>query len=347
MDGRGLIMVLAAAIATAPSLTGCGEESAQTDFAPAAEPAVAPEPSSKPVGEVARIGGEIEGLAFDPRSRTLAAVARDPGILSLIDPGSLAVRDEVEVGEGTRHLELVAPGGPVLVPAQFTDELWLVDPASGDAEAVPVGESPHDVAALGDVFYTADEGGDTVTVVEDGDAVVTLEAPVQPGAIEAVAGWIAVVAVAERVVSVYNPAAREVVASVPVGVGPTHAVALGERVFVADTQGGAVIELRVARDDPTPAEQGVVAIGDAPYALAIDRRRERLWVTATGRNEVIAIDVRGGRMAVGRSYPTVRQPNSVAVDERTGDVFVASRSDGLVQRIDTGPIDKRGSDGAQ
>ena len=32
-----------------------------------------------------------------------------------------------------------------------------------------------------------------------------------------------------------------------------------------------------------------------------------------------------------RSFPTVRQPNSVAVDPETGRVFVASRADGTLQ----------------
>jgi DNA-binding beta-propeller fold protein YncE len=38
-----------------------------------------------------------------------------------------------------------------------------------------------------------------------------------------------------------------------------------------------------------------------------------------------------------RTFPTVRQPNSVAVDPRTGRVFVASRKDGVLQLFDPPP----------
>ena len=34
-----------------------------------------------------------------------------------------------------------------------------------------------------------------------------------------------------------------------------------------------------------------------------------------------------------RRWPTVRQPDSVAVDERTGDVFVTGRVDGVLERV--------------
>jgi DNA-binding beta-propeller fold protein YncE len=35
-----------------------------------------------------------------------------------------------------------------------------------------------------------------------------------------------------------------------------------------------------------------------------------------------------------RTFPTVPQPNSVAVDPRSGRVFVASRKDGTLQLLD-------------
>jgi DNA-binding beta-propeller fold protein YncE len=38
-----------------------------------------------------------------------------------------------------------------------------------------------------------------------------------------------------------------------------------------------------------------------------------------------------------RTFPTVRQPNSVAVDPGTGRVFVASRTDGTLEIFDPPP----------
>lgn len=334
MGGRRLIVAAGVLTAGAVPFAGCGEGGRTTGFAAAAEPAVSPSPAVQPAGQVVEIGGEIEGLAFDPRSGTLAATTRDPGLLSVIDGRTLETRRQVEVGEGARHLQLAAPGGPVLVPAQFTDELMSVELPSGRAETVVVGESPHDAAAIGDRVFVGDEGGDTLTVVEDGEVTDTIEAPVQPGAVEAVDGLIAVVAVAERVLTVFDPRTLGEVAEVPAGVGPTHAVALNDRLFVVDTQGEAVIEYRVSREDPIPVEVARIFVAGAPYGLALDARRERLWVTSTGRNLVVELALDGSDIEEVRSYPTVQQPNTVAVDPVTGRVFVAGAVDGVVQALD-------------
>lgn len=338
-------LIVAAGLATAAALgAGCGGEDGDPELAPAAEPAVSPPPAVRPAGEVVSLGGELEGLAFDPRTGILAAAARDPGMLSLIDGRTLATRARVEVGEGARHLQLAAPGGPVLVPAQFTDELMSVELPSGALTTTGVGESPHDAAAVGERVFVGDEGGDTLTVVEEGRNLATIEAPVQPGAVEAVAGRVAVVAVAERVLAVFDPQTLERVGEVEAGAGPTHAAALGDRLFVADTQGDAIIEYGVSGES-APVEAATLPVAGAPYGLVVDRRRERLWVTATARNEVVEVALAGGRLEAGRAYPTVRQPNSVAVDDRSGRVFVASRTEGTVQAFDPGAGEPGGGRG--
>jgi DNA-binding beta-propeller fold protein YncE len=70
-----------------------------------------------------------------------------------------------------------------------------------------------------------------------------------------------------------------------------------------------------------------------PYGIAVDRRRARFWITLTATNRVA--EVTDHRVL--RTFPTVRQPNSVAVDPRSGRVFVASRSHGTVQIFDPPP----------
>jgi hypothetical protein len=47
-------------------------------------------------------------------------------------------------------------------------------------------------------------------------------------------------------------------------------------------------------------------------------------VTLTERNEVVGYDVRGGEPVEKYRFPTVRQPNSVTVDEQSGRVVVGS-----------------------
>jgi hypothetical protein len=99
---------------------------------------------------------------------------------------------------------------------------------------------------------------------------------------------------------------------------------------VADTQGDALLVFSVG--------DGVVLtrryrLDGGPYGIALDRRRRRLFVTLPGRNELVEL-VAHGRPHVVRRWPTVRQPDSVAVDERTGRIVVTGRADGVLEILD-------------
>ncbi|HEX4305898.1 MAG TPA: hypothetical protein VHZ54_07685, partial [Solirubrobacterales bacterium] len=57
------------------------------------------------------------------------------------------------------------------------------------------------------------------------------------------------------------------------------------------------------------------------------------WVTETATDRVAEYSLRGKLPRRVATYPTLRQPNSVAVDERTSRVFVAGRDAGRLERI--------------
>jgi hypothetical protein len=103
------------------------------------------------------------------------------------------------------------------------------------------------------------------------------------------------------------------------GVGPTQAISDGHRlVFVVDAQGDGLLLFRTR---PNLELRRRVHLPGRPYAIAIDRRRHRLWVTLTATNRVAEVTA-NGRPRVLRTLPAVRQPNAVAVDQRTGTVRV-------------------------
>jgi DNA-binding beta-propeller fold protein YncE len=77
-----------------------------------------------------------------------------------------------------------------------------------------------------------------------------------------------------------------------------------------------------------------IPLDGTPYGMAYDEVRDRLWVTLTARNQVVGLDLGGRKPTVVATLPTVRQPNTVAVDSATGRVFVAGRTDGTVELID-------------
>jgi DNA-binding beta-propeller fold protein YncE len=114
------------------------------------------------------------------------------------------------------------------------------------------------------------------------------------------------------------------------GQGATNAVAdrFG-RVLVTDTRGGALLAFSL---DPLLLRQNYPVPG-APYAIAYDSERDLAWVTLTETNEVVGYDVAGGEPEEKYRYPTVSQPNTVAVDPSTGRVVVASGTGGGIQVI--------------
>jgi DNA-binding beta-propeller fold protein YncE len=59
-----------------------------------------------------------------------------------------------------------------------------------------------------------------------------------------------------------------------------------------------------------------------PCGIALDAEHGRLFVTLPASNEVVELPAYG-RPHVLRRWPTVRQPNSVAVDPVTRRVYVA------------------------
>lgn len=80
---------------------------------------------------------------------------------------------------------------------------------------------------------------------------------------------------------------------------------------------------------PVPAG-AVVPLG----APAYDGRRDLAWVTLTARDEVVGLGVAGGEPVIVHRFPTVHQPNAVAVDPVSGRVLVVSASGAGLQVID-------------
>ena len=71
-----------------------------------------------------------------------------------------------------------------------------------------------------------------------------------------------------------------------------------------------------------------------PYGLAYDAARRRLYVTLTASNQLRVIDVSDpSRPRILGDAPTVRQPNSVAVDPRSGNVLVTGSSPGAASGL--------------
>ena len=311
-------------------LTACGCGGSGDGLAPAAEPARSPPLEAKPVGRVVPVGHKPEGLAFDRRTGLLAVALTRPDGLALVDGRTGRTIRRVALPGAARHLAPAPPGGQVLVPAEDSDELVVVSLPVGRLHVTRVGRQPHAAVAVGGRFFVGNERDRSVSVLEGGRELRRLEAPVGPGGLAATRrGLVAVVGVRERAIEVFDAITLASRGRIPVGLGPTHVVARGERFFVVDTRGNGLVEVL---PDPLRIHRRTHLEG-APYGIAYDRRRRRFWVTLTASNRVAELTDR----RVLRTFPTVRQPNSVAVDPASGRVFVASRKDGVLQVFDPPP----------
>jgi DNA-binding beta-propeller fold protein YncE len=300
------------------------------------EPAAAGAVAGSLPGRIIELGGEPEGLALDAQTGLLAVAVRNPGAVVLIDAATGAERVRVPLGGAARHLELAGPGGPVLVPTENNDRLYRVAlPGGAVIGTTAVGRQPHDAAATGARIFVGDELADTVHVIEPDGSTRVLPAPVQPGGVaSAVDGSVVVaVGVRGRRIAAWSADGRRL-GEAPCGVGPTHVRAGRDGLFyVADTQGGAVLVFQAGTRGIRQVGR-VSTGGGAPYGLAIDAAHRRLYVTLTGRNELRSFRIDGRHLRADRSWPTVRQPNDVAVDASTGLVVVAGTAEGRLQFLD-------------
>lgn len=325
-----MVSAIAAITAIGILVAGCGS-AAVTDLPPAAEPAESPPPSRAPAGRVIRVGSAPEGVAADPVTGIVAVALRTPDEIALVDGRSGVVVKRVGVPESARHLAL--DGSDVLVPSERANVLARVSLPDGEVTRIDVGPYPHDAVAAGGRVFVGDERDRTLSVVDGDRKVGEIRAAVQPGGLAAMEDGRVVVAVSvrERVIEAYDSRTLKPLGRADAGVGPTHVVSDGKNLaYVTDTAGGAVLVVRLR---PRLEITRRVHVPGSPYGIALDRERDRLWVTTTKTNELVML-TGDGRPRPLATFPTVQQADTVAVDESTGRVFVTGRVAGTLQLLD-------------
>jgi len=314
---------------------GAPKQEAADKPPPAPEPAEAPPLEEEPAGRVVEVGPSPEGLAADPETGLVAVALRNPNDLALVDGESGEISQRVELPESARHLDLAAPGGPVLVPAEGSDSLVQVGLPDGKITSeTPVGDFPHAAAAArnGRIFVV-NEMASTASIIEEGRELETIETAFKPGGVAVTDdGLVGIVGVRGLTLEVFEADTLESLGRIDAGEGPTHVRAGPEnRFYVTDTRGDAVL-IYGAR--PEPERLGRVSLPGSPYGIAIDPRRNHLWITLTAEQSVVQFALEGDSLREFSRYPTVRQPNTVAVDPASGRVFVTGKTDGQLQILE-------------
>lgn len=315
------------------ALGGCGSAS-PSELPPAAEPPRSPPPRVAPAGVIVRIGHRPEGIVADPLTGTVAVGLHEPDGLALLDGRRLRLRTTIRLSGAPRHLGLERPGGPVLVPAEPAGTVIRVGlPRGRPVSEVRVGRQPHDLTVARDRVFAGNELGNSISVLEGARVTKTFPVALQPGGLAAIeqGSRVAVVSVRERVLELFDSTTLRRTDRVTAGVGPTHIACLdGGPCYVTDTSGDSLLVYTLR---PRIELDRRLRLPGGPYGIALDSARARLWVTLPGANQLVELPAHG-RPHVLRTFPTVQQPDTVAVDRTTGRVFVTGKIAGVVQVID-------------
>jgi DNA-binding beta-propeller fold protein YncE len=350
---RRLTAMLAAA-ATVLALGGCDSDSdsgsgshqqgqqSHRKLTPAAEPGKAPPLTTEPAGTVVHLPkGAPWGIAVDNAHDLVAVALRSPGRLAFVDIASHQVRT-VKTPGAARMLDVARSSGHLLFPSETKNALYQIALPSGKVVSkVPVGKQPHEATEAGGTIYLADEVGGHLGVIRNGKVVRTLDRPVQPGGITTAAGKVAVVDVQSNTLFVYDIQSLKLVAALPAGKGPSHVQPLGHGlVAVCDVRGQQIITYDLS-GKPRKLDQRPVP--GLSFGIATDPDKNLVYTSLANTNLVARLQVTpDGSLGKPVTLPTVRQPDSLAVDHETGTVYVAGNADSTVDVIPAKAFAKSG-----
>ncbi|MGH3934919.1 MAG: YncE family protein [Pseudonocardiaceae bacterium] len=329
---------LCAALLVAGLVAGCGSNGRVAPPAVVLPVTPAPAPPGGPTaaGVVMPLDAPASQVVVDARTATVVVAVINPPRLLLKTLDGTAPTRQVALPGPAEDLVLAADGGPLLVPVS----------APGSLIRVPLdGGAPSRTDLNGPAYGAIEVAG--ATVVAMGDRLTVFEGD-RPG--RAIPGFVAaarLVPVAAKVgvldrgrsaVSVVDVASGETSPALRAGNGAACAVSdrFG-RMLVTGTRDS---QLLAFAGDPPLLRQRFPLPG-APYGLAYDARRDLAWVTLTARNEVVGLDVAGGEPVMIHRFPTVHQPDAVAVDPASGRVLVVSASGAGLQVIDPERVVRR------
>jgi hypothetical protein len=275
------------------------------------------------------VSGAPEGVVITDGG-TVAVNIRNPdrpdGGLLIFPIATPADTTTVNLGGTARHLTLAGPAGPALVADESDDQFLRVALPGGQlSPPVHVGRQPHEAIAVNpDTYFVFDELANTIHIVTGDHVTRVVPAPLQPGggAVTADHQHIVAVGVRGRRITEYTPTG-DIIGAANCGAGPTHVITGDDGVFwVNDTNGDAVLGFTLTDHGPQQVATIPVGAGSKPYGIAYDTRRHTLWVTLTGRNQLLGLTLTGTTVTHRSTYDTVQQPNTVAVDGPTGELVV-------------------------
>jgi len=315
-------------------VSGCSSKLAGTTppTIESARAAVSPPPVTAPAGEVLAFNAPAQSAIFDAALASLVVFTPGP------DPQAAATL--TIFGPANAPRPVVLPGGATAIAgddrgvayASSRGGFITVDLAAGTAKPTLIaGQTGTDFTAIARradgrlVLGSAD--GVVYTLAADFTVSATSDIFARVDGIVTQGDTAVVLDRGQTSVTALN-AQGSPQQALRAGLGATTITAdPAGRVLVADTRGG---QLLVFGADPLIERQGY-PVPDSPYGLA--GSTTLVWVSQTATNTVIGYDLATGIPVEKVRYPTVRQPNSLALDQDSGTLYVVSGSGDGVQII--------------
>ncbi|MBS4099636.1 YncE family protein [Tsukamurella paurometabola] len=331
----GALRLAALALVAAVGIAGCSTTPAREDrptIVPA-QPALAPEPATAPAGTVLPAAAG-EGLAFDPVGRRLAAIEGNEVVLYTVDGGLKEVTRISTDGRANQVVPKGRRGAGFLVATTNAvvqidgDKAGFTQRLSGDVLSVAAYDEANDDA----VWAVAGTASGDVVALRTAKEPTSIPGPVEASRILVHGSDVAVVDRLQASLTEVDVAGRTMGKGLRVGRGITNAsITPDGRVFAVDTGKNQVIGYTV---QPL-MEKFLYPEKSAPWAVDYDETDKLMWLTRTATNEVVGYALNTGIPEQRKLFPTVRQPNAIAVDAKTGTLYVQSASGAGIQAIPT------------
>lgn len=320
-----VLLMVCAAVGSGCSSGEPSDELMVTDHPTAATAATSPPAAVTPAGTVTALTDDVTALAFDPKTSTLAAATKDTVRLYHLGDTLTAPRDVAMAADS-----LTATDGAFL--ATGASQVVRIAPKDGrTSPATSFRGAPVSATTLDGRTLVAVRDERAVAVVRDDkiQRMITGDMMSADQVVSTGKGAVVLDRLRNAVFELDVPGG-DVATGLRAGEGATNAVSdRYGRVLVTDTRGGALLAFSL---DPLLMRQNYPVAG-APYGIAYDRERDIAWVTLTKTNEVVGYDVAGEQPKEKYRFPTVSQPNTVAVDPNTGRVIIASGTGEGIQVI--------------
>lgn len=334
MRVRRLVATGVGVVVAVSALAGCGssDKSSSPDV-PTVTPASAspspPGPAAAPAGTVLPAPAGSRALVFDG------------GTLAVLDPAGTAV---LRYGPGTftaapkisptpALTQLIGTGGGTFLGVG--PKVIVRIAADGAVTSTPIAiDNPTSIAQTADDHVLVGTANGHVHVLDRelkpgrdiGGFVGVDEITVSPKGADLPSEQVVVLDRAQSSVTPISISDGTLGPALRAGNGATNAaVDRYGRVLVADTRDNEFIGFFGS----TLVMRFRYPVASGPYAVDYDDTHNLAWVSTTANNEVVAYALSDGEPVARHRFPSVAQPDNIAVDDATGTVFVLSQRGGL------------------